>query len=1191
MQLSLRRTEPRDVSAIVNLTKGAASAGKDDLEKTLKRRFGEHIDIEELVDTAPFSLVGTDPEDTTVLGFIAFSNGPRSAADDEIPETYSADPNATGIMARQDWDKWVRKFYDTKELQIHNTKFLSYFVADPDHSLAFLDAALTTTFTLIPSVRNIAYLLPETNTLFPPLTSTKYVPPPPVQESDPSPAAGGAKAKKPVAKAAPRKIGGRGRKKNAKYFVEVGTKSSNALFALHVCSRKDVVPVVKVRKARVEDCDDLVPMFKKQNLLEGKHADFFLAELLESKSEKIKTLVAEADGEVVGFMSLNRDVDQELLAETFHLEAFDLLCKLKESDFNHPTTNTSAPQSHTNLALTDSLPNSEPTLAETNPAFSPHSPATISTTTSRPVSAKTVTFATGHMMESMLNEYISEPEDAPRPPPQPTGPPPKPSPNAFCVTMFSMQDEYASQAIEFIRAAFPLFPDRDYCCVTVPTTAGESELLRGFVQVGEKAGRTASHCLYVTNRFGIQDPVQVRITNEEDIALVDNLITGLDIEVDLMTMYRASITKDPPSAYISYVAEHDGQLIGLVVLEKCADARNITDQFDVEEFASLRAHRVEGWPVLVRAVIVNPLFEGQARIQFPKNLRDGLPVPDPLRYNLRMLTTPLLYEPKIVVNTRIVVVGGSDTGISFLEKLVYNSHLHFSNLTLISTAGIPKKYDDSPLASRRCYTGLELQQLGLDTSIQIIRSSTTEFDRVLKRVRLSSGAFVAYDYLILTPGMQFNPDALMDGLGSVGGVFAVNPGVEDELGKAVDGAVGDFEEGRTVVYGRNLQAFAAIQFLLQKGLPPNRVIHVIPPITAASTCFNDLKVDEIVSKTIEDLGITTHRDSKLVDWETSQGVLSAIRIKSKSTRQPIFLENVTLFLYADVKSVAPDTFASINDSSLVFDGKLVIDKFYRTQDPFIYAAGTITKYSSKYQAKWSHEVCDSREVGAKLAELLLPLFDPMATPVEIVDDNELIKFEAAKKVKAVLPGDLHYFHFDKPRLPSHTLEWRKGFEGYGRDLVSTPPQDNPNSYFRIHIHPTGTIHSLTYLDRRPPPVDNYTCLYMTHERYLNRFVGRYDEGIVGDFVGFLNQPWALPLYHPRFEEFTKQVREQMLTVPDEEMEEIVESLKVRAKDKSLISEEEKKDLYQAFDISGSRKAFDKRVFDFLMECDLYESFP
>ena len=107
----------------------------------------------------------------------------------------------------------------------------------------------------------------------------------------------------------------RGRKKNAKYFVEVGTKSSNALFSLHVCSRKDVVPVVKVRKARVEDCDDLVPMFKKQNvsfgdvvvevrrlrpwnglhyqLLEGKHADFYLAELLESKSEKIKTLVAE----------------------------------------------------------------------------------------------------------------------------------------------------------------------------------------------------------------------------------------------------------------------------------------------------------------------------------------------------------------------------------------------------------------------------------------------------------------------------------------------------------------------------------------------------------------------------------------------------------------------------------------------------------------------------------------------------------------------------------------------------------------------------------------------------------------------------------------------------------------------------------------------------------------------------------
>ncbi|KAJ3038149.1 hypothetical protein HDV00_000949 [Rhizophlyctis rosea] len=1238
MQLSLRRAEPRDVEAVLKLTKGTTS-GKDDLEMTLKRRFGDHIDIEELIDTSPLSLVGTDADDTTVLGFLALSNGPRSAADEEIPEVYSVDPSATGVLARQDWEKWIRKFYDFKEIQLHNTKFLSYFVADPDHSLAFLDLALTATYTLIPSLRYIAYLLPENTVLFPPLTSTKYQPPAP---EEPSTDNGTKKPKKA------RKLGGRGRKKNAKYFNEVGTKSSNAMFAMHVCLRKDVVPSVKVRKARVEDCDDLVPMFKKQNLLEGKHADFYLAELLESKSERIKTLVAEADGEVVGFMSLNRDVDQELLAETFHVEAFDLLLKLKESDFAHPTlpttttTTTDSPtHSHTSLAISDSLPNSSPTLAETSVA--PDAPLH---PTSRPTSSgtlpRTVTFASTQIMETM------DDVNAPLPPQhhEQEEQPKKASPNSFCITMFSMQEEFATQAVEFLRAAFPLFPDRDYCVVTVPTGVGEMPLLRGFVACKEKAGRTASHCLYVANRFGISDPPPtIRLSLPEDLPLVDNLVTGMDIELEIMSMYRAAISKDPPSPYIPYIAEHNSQLVALILLEKCSDemARNITEQFSVEEYASLRSARIGGgWPVLLRGCVVNPLFECQGRwileevmriaattcllyphddrarrdagtgkivwrefvpvkrrrrIQFPNNLRDGLTLPPPLEWNLSMITTSLLYEPKIVVNTRIVVVGGSDTGVSFLEKLAYSSHLHFSNLTLIADQGLPSVRDDADgpgmFATRRCFTGLELKQIGLETYAQIIRSSTVEFDRILKRVRLNNGSYVAYVPSFLPLPIPTHPKNTHQKHNTTKNKTPASKlKLEKDVRKAVDAVVRDeYEKSVVCVYGRDVQAFATVQMLLSQGLPPQQIIHVIPPLTTPSSCFDDVKVDDIINRTTTELGITTYRDSKLVDWEEMQGALTAITIKNKQTRQTTRLWNVTLFLYADTKSVAPDTFASINDSSLVFDGKLVVDKHYRTQDPFIYAAGTITKYSSKYQTRWSHEVYDSREVGAKLADLLLPLFDPVAMPVEMVDSDELLRFEQAKKVEAVLPGNLHYFHFDKPRLPSQTLEWRQRQEGYGRDLISTPPPEDPNSYFRIHIAPDGRIHSLTYLGTRRIPADNYTCLYMMHEKYLNRFVGRFDEGIVGDFVKFLNEPWALPLYHDRFADFTRALRQQMLTSPDEESQEIVETLLEHVKDKAPIPEDEQKDLYKAFDVAPSRRKWDKQVFDFLMGCDLYESFP
>lgn len=37
-------------------------------------------------------------------------------------------------------------------------------------------------------------------------------------------------------------------------------------YSFWVCFRKDLVYIMKIRKARVEDCDDLVPMFKQKNV-------------------------------------------------------------------------------------------------------------------------------------------------------------------------------------------------------------------------------------------------------------------------------------------------------------------------------------------------------------------------------------------------------------------------------------------------------------------------------------------------------------------------------------------------------------------------------------------------------------------------------------------------------------------------------------------------------------------------------------------------------------------------------------------------------------------------------------------------------------------------------------------------------------------------------------------------------------
>lgn len=167
-----------------------------------------------------------------------------------------------------------------------------------------------------------------------------------------------------------------------------------------------------------------------------------------------------------------------------------------------------------------------------------------------------------------------------------------------------------------------------------------------------------------------------------------------------------------------FVAVAADQIIGLTVLETAIDPRRYTDQFDVEEFIQLNYHDIKTKPVMLRYFIMNPLFQPRARyvieemfriegfttliypvdpsnpkgeetdaianrelvavkrrgtIQYPNNTRDGQAVGELLPLNLMFLASNMLYEHKVIVNTRIVVLGSSMVGLTFLEKLIYVS--------------------------------------------------------------------------------------------------------------------------------------------------------------------------------------------------------------------------------------------------------------------------------------------------------------------------------------------------------------------------------------------------------------------------------------------------------------------------------------------------------------------------------------
>uniref|UniRef100_A0A8C0BCV0 CFAP61 n=2 Tax=Buteo TaxID=30396 RepID=A0A8C0BCV0_9AVES len=129
-------------------------------------------------------------------------------------------------------------------------------------------------------------------------------------------------------------------------------------------------------------------------------------------------------------------------------------------------------------------------------------------------------------------------------------------------------------------------------------------------------------------------------------------------------------------------------------------------------------------------------------------------------YSLNHINRKLVLASKASINTRIVVVGASDVGISFLETLIFCPHLKFNNLTLISIHGLPGK--DLPgskhrrfLINSHCFNDEDYAQMSLCSWVNVVVGKMTGINRAAKYVVVSKEKKVPYDYLVLCTGQKY----------------------------------------------------------------------------------------------------------------------------------------------------------------------------------------------------------------------------------------------------------------------------------------------------------------------------------------------------------------------------------------------------------------------------------------------------
>ncbi|XP_030052087.1 cilia- and flagella-associated protein 61 [Microcaecilia unicolor] len=1057
-------------------------------------------------------------------------------------------------------------------------------------------------------------------------------------------------------------------------------------YSLYVCHAYEHCPHLHIRRAKVEDHDDLMPIFMHHNdILKATYGEYFLAELIEAQDEDNHAVVCEVMGTAVGFMSVCSEVNVQLLHDCFDLRLFHGLCKpdpddiLKPEEDSSPKKELSRQASHSSEStlfqhseINDMLGTEIWTDMKTE-ELSPQALESVTSlsrksSTRSTVSEKEVTteissaeqleddVITGVDFKSSRISITEKDEDVFRPIY-------KGAVSAFCIQLYCIDEKYETRALDFLNFVFSLFPDKDYCIISVPKLVPEFVLLQHFVRVIPYDTCTLPHELYIFHRAGLLKSLTVRAAVSSDSLAIEILIQNLNLHEsildDLKTYNEARRDFDgtPVQAFVANVLD---QIVGVAIIRNEEDIEYIRSHYNIEDFIYFSHHQREEHGHL-HHFAVNPIFQHYSkhflkeilRLSYksclyypiyPPYMKDknpcahsltsalhymvpvrprqqivypleklGINAPskqvskDQVNYALNHINRKLTLEPKVTINARIVVVGASDVGISFLETLVFCPHLKFNNIILISTHGLPGKRllpsnsDRRFLASSYCFNDKDYALMSLRSWVNVVVGKMTCIDRAAKHVVVSGNTKVPYDHLILCTGQQYQIPFCT---GADISKLLTNREIEDCSNKRYTGKVPENlftlnddddclkaliwlkhnfvnKEGNAIVFGNTLDVYTTVEMLLSLGINGSRIFLIQPPMTCNITCFNNYKVERAVQESLSEAGVTLYYNSKLAQWNDG-GNPDPIQCSSFTTDTKPFKLQCAVFFNFYQKGVDYEAFKAINDACLVYNGRLVIDTTFHTNDVTIRAAGPLTKYSSQYYAnEWTHNNFNSKEIGFQLAAAMLPLFDPTLEPISEPLENldKLIPmYKAAKIQGGVLPGGYNYLHVAKPAIPT-PLHAQMSRPDYGQEIVTEDKTDW--NYFRLHINQYNMVETITCLSQQPLPVSNYIRLYRQHERLLNNLCDRFEEGLISDFYSYFREPWSLAIYHDRFIDFKQEVR-QILASSQLADQPSVEALTRQVVDREVsFAEHPKTYLKRYFEENGYGKPVERSVLNYL----------
>uniref|UniRef100_A0A7S3QR29 Cilia- and flagella-associated protein 61 N-terminal domain-containing protein n=1 Tax=Dunaliella tertiolecta TaxID=3047 RepID=A0A7S3QR29_DUNTE len=705
-------------------------------------------------------------------------------------------------------------------------------------------------------------------------------------------------------------------------------------------------------------------------------------------------------------------------------------------------------------------------------------------------------------------------------------------PSVFAITMACLDELYEPQAWNFLQEAFDAFPDKQYCVLTLPHDSPEPPLVSSFTRLDPLPGNSFPEVLYLINRHALIEGFEVRRAEEADAEGVSMLVSGMPNSAHVQDLFRNAQARGT-----AVVASVQGEVVGLATVSTSVDLVMLKANFSLSHLVNL-PDQMSSEHAEIDMVCLNPIFAHRARELLSGvhrilkktvlyyALPPGQAIPDTLdvmqqvpprhvdppaeleaEFALYMFSRKSAFLKRQCVNAQVVVVGASETGLAAVERMLLHPRLHLNFITLLAPGGIQM----GDLASQ--YTKSIIARLGLQARVSVLNAEMVGLDRAERVIALNDGAQLNYDFLLITCGLQ-EPTASF---------FAQR---DPEVAGNVCGTqelTSDFMFGdsltmeRIVLYGSTLDAIQAWSVLELRGgmsrlysfcappAPPDPMVQVLQ---AAAEKLH-IELPEPQPARLRALEFTDENDAK--------------PMASFEEGSPVADSHVDLVIGCQQKQVPTSIFTALNDSGVVFDGRIVVDCAMCSSDPNIYAAGSCAKLSRRYGDNVLLQGYNARALGTALGESVLVRCTSIAQhegdTAELPNVLSILQSFPSKVIGCQVPSPIaNTFMFSGcPRAhQSPSLQPPAG----GRALVTI----SERGFMQLTLDAGGTLYSAVLLGQVPIGTHKMAALAGLHVSYYNDLVAKFDAGEVPCLIHYItNEPWASLMHHDEFPQLRQQL--------------------------------------------------------------------